>query len=445
MIVISEVVADGDATVQFDVPADEAWVFTRLSFSSEVAAGDNGIDLFMDDAAGTEVGERLLRADDAAMSDTWYNERDRLVAHVEPGGALRIQEAMGVGHQGQIQLIGVRVPNDDSDVRAIIENVTDGDADVEYSGESATALEFPGNGTAGNASTVQPALDVDQVTVEAWVFLDNVTDNVNRAIDKNIDRYSLFTWDNSPNSITDELTWRLKDDAGGQHDIFLGSSLQTTEWVHIAGTYDSDGTMKMYVNGEEQASAVNGTGTLEKGGRVVVGARGDQSTNQVWAGEIDEVRIWDHVRTQQEIQDNMFRELEGNEDGLAAYWKMDEGSGTTVEDSSGNGWDLTLNGSVNWQTGFALFAHSFRGGFTTNGSVANGDGPFMDLETFDGLDISPRIQLDAADLVRGYLDFDDLMSAIPPGAILKIGETTLFQADDWVSLCLYGIKREAEV
>ena len=38
---------------------------------------------------------------------------------------------------------------------------------------------------------------------------------------------------------------------------------------------------------------------------------------------IDEVRIWDHVRSQEEIRDTMGVELSGNDDGPQAYYKFD--------------------------------------------------------------------------------------------------------------------------
>ena len=39
------------------------------------------------------------------------------------------------------------------------------------------------------------------------------------------------------------------------------------------------------------------------------------------------------------------------ESSLIGYWKFNEGSGTTVEDSSGNGNDGTINGDATWTTG----------------------------------------------------------------------------------------------
>ncbi len=51
-------------------------------------------------------------------------------------------------------------------------------------------------------------------------------------------------------------------------------------------------------------------------------------------GQINEVRIWDHVRTQPQIQANMNQNLTGNEAGLIAYWKMNRGQGQAVIDQA---------------------------------------------------------------------------------------------------------------
>src|SRR5262249_19052432 len=67
-----------------------------------------------------------------------------------------------------------------------------------------------------------------------------------------------------------------------------------------------------------------------------------------WDGELDEVRIWNTARSAAEIQSNMCRSLTGTEPGLMGYWRFDEGSGTTVMDASGHGFDGTLVNGAEW-------------------------------------------------------------------------------------------------
>lgn len=53
-------------------------------------------------------------------------------------------------------------------------------------------------------------------------------------------------------------------------------------------------------------------------------------------GKIDEVRIWNYPKNQNQIVDNMFTIHSGAETGLVALWNFDEDNGT---DLSGNGFN----------------------------------------------------------------------------------------------------------
>ena len=59
-------------------------------------------------------------------------------------------------------------------------------------------------------------------------------------------------------------------------------------------------------------------------------------------GKIDELRIWNDARTVTEIKSNIFKELDGNEANLTAYYKMSDGSGTSLTDNSSNSYTGTL-------------------------------------------------------------------------------------------------------
>jgi len=50
--------------------------------------------------------------------------------------------------------------------------------------------------------------------------------------------------------------------------------------------------------------------------------------------------------------------------GLVAHWPLDEGSGTTAVDLSGNGHDATIGGTANWVPGQIGLALDFDGSST---------------------------------------------------------------------------------
>ena len=61
---------------------------------------------------------------------------------------------------------------------------------------------------------------------------------------------------------------------------------------------------------------------------------------------MDDVRVWNDVRSVTEIADNMDRQLNGDEANLAGYWKFNSVSGSTVTDDSPNSNDATLQGDA---------------------------------------------------------------------------------------------------
>ncbi|MEP6663109.1 MAG: LamG domain-containing protein, partial [Verrucomicrobiota bacterium] len=69
---------------------------------------------------------------------------------------------------------------------------------------------------------------------------------------------------------------------------------------------------------------------------------------QRFSGTIDEVAVWNRALTTNEIllQKNLL--LAGNEANLVAYWRLDEGTGTTTADASGLGHTGTLLSNAVW-------------------------------------------------------------------------------------------------
>ncbi len=126
------------------------------------------------------------------------------------------------------------------------------------------------------------------------------------------------------------------------------TTINPNTWYHIAVTYDGAMT-KIYIDGEEVSSAAV-TGTLtQNNSDLNIGF--SQTGAYPWDGKMDEVRIWNDARTQEEIWANMGVQLNGDEQGLVLYYDFNEGvmdgdnsSLTTVTDKSTSGNNGTLNG-----------------------------------------------------------------------------------------------------
>lgn len=118
------------------------------------------------------------------------------------------------------------------------------------------------------------------------------------------------------------------------------------KWHHVAVTHDGANKQTIYCDGE-----VIGIGNLalaSKATNCTIGGVFDGVFNQYFEGTMDEVRIWDVARTQEEIQNNMGITLTGKEEHLVSCWSFDEGSGDITRDSTANQNDGTLIGGPKW-------------------------------------------------------------------------------------------------
>lgn len=132
-----------------------------------------------------------------------------------------------------------------------------------------------------------------------------------------------------------------------QQKLASTTALNANTWYHVAATYDG-ASMKIYINGVLDASKSQ-TGSVSSNGAFNVGYLYNTSRN--FNGKVDEVRVWKRALSQTEISQNMCN-VSVPATSLAAYWKFNEGSGSSVQDTSGNGMTLTLTGvdASNWGT-----------------------------------------------------------------------------------------------
>ncbi|MCB1121533.1 MAG: S8 family serine peptidase, partial [Verrucomicrobiae bacterium] len=126
------------------------------------------------------------------------------------------------------------------------------------------------------------------------------------------------------------------DHSNGARSIYNtpAGSIHLNEWQHVAISYDNSSTVRMYIDGVSQSLTVpfdNASGTVATSSQnFIVGEASD--TPRAFEGAMDEVRIWNQVRTQTEIQNARNHTLSGNEAGLLVYLPMNEGAGSTTQD-----------------------------------------------------------------------------------------------------------------
>lgn len=120
-------------------------------------------------------------------------------------------------------------------------------------------------------------------------------------------------------------------------------------WTHLAGVWDGS-QLRVYINGVLDGAATITGGTLVSSGNPVrIGAN---LLSESFTGRIDEVRIWRTARTGAQIAAAMNTCYSGNTgSSLLANYSFEEGSGTTLTDRTGHGYNGTfVNGPV-WTGG----------------------------------------------------------------------------------------------
>ena len=124
------------------------------------------------------------------------------------------------------------------------------------------------------------------------------------------------------------------------------SSIPANTWTHIAATYDQT-SIKIYINGVLDGT-LNTTTPIPTGTEVWYLGKRFAGADMI-SGVMDEIRIWNVARTQTQIQTSMNTSVAPNSTGLRAYYQLDESTGTSASDATGNGYTGTLMNNPTWQ------------------------------------------------------------------------------------------------
>ena len=125
--------------------------------------------------------------------------------------------------------------------------------------------------------------------------------------------------------------------------------LNANQWHHIAAV-NNNGQRKLYINGILTSISGSALNVVSNSDPIRIGS---DYSSRFFDGRIDEVRIWNTARDQNDITSTMDSTLSGTEDGLVAYYNFNEGSGIILNDLTGNGHDGTVVGGL-WASGYSL-------------------------------------------------------------------------------------------
>jgi len=178
----------------------------------------------------------------------------------------------------------------------------------------------------------------DTITVSAWVYQTAQT-NFDRVVSSdwaNAGSWMLSVW-----SSTYRPAFSIYN--GGQYNSIDSTALSLNTWNHLVGTYDGE-YVRIYVNGELKNSVACSGCDIDNSDSII--RISEASSTEGFAGKIDEVRIYNRALSPVEV-----RKLYNWAPGPVAHWRLDEGSGTTFNDISGNLNTGTLVNSPSWKLG----------------------------------------------------------------------------------------------
>lgn len=181
---------------------------------------------------------------------------------------------------------------------------------------------------------------IAELTVEAWIKTSNGGDQVIASFDRS-EYWRLEI--NGTGAGTGQIGFDINTDAGIA-DFGSTGRVDDGAWHHVAAVFDN-GNITIYIDGIPDNSTSLGStygNGVTRYGFIGVGSEagtedGSTGPNDYFEGELDEFRVWNIARTEEEINIFKDKELTGTETGLEVYYKMSDGTGSSqVTDHTGN-------------------------------------------------------------------------------------------------------------
>ena len=154
---------------------------------------------------------------------------------------------------------------------------------------------------------------------------------------------------------SNKICFRVNGTSGYSQRLLwsLTTYFDDLEWHHIAIVHSNSGYTILVVDGIERKSInmINNGTIATNSNDLIIGTD--------FRGRIDEVRIWNQYYTAEQIRNRMFLKITEPENysNLKAYFRLDENTGTTVNDATTNNNDGAFVDSPTWIPSLAVLAH----------------------------------------------------------------------------------------
>jgi hypothetical protein len=212
-----------------------------------------------------------------------------------------------------------------------------------------------------------------------------------------------------------QLEFRVEDAGANNATVTVNSfTLSTTEWTHLAVSYNGGtGLASVYINGQDPVQATQ-TG-IDPSNALNLRIGASTAGTNFFQGLIDEVRLWNTTRTQDQIREGMHLTLQGSELGVVSYYQF---NGDSDDDLGAN--NGTLNGDANVASTSTV--NVGRPGATESNSIAIG----ASTQNFSTANVNMSFTAHSA-----AEKFTATYQQFAPNAVAGITGTTLYQNPMW--------------
>ena len=215
------------------------------------------------------------------------------------------------------------------------------------SGKFGTGLDFDGSNDYVFSQSSSDISGLTQMTVSVWVNSQTAST-----------QYLISKWSSLQftSRIDAQKNIWFFSGSGSNNFAETATSLTADTWQLVTLVYDgtastNSGRLKIYFDAVSQPLNFTGTiiSSIPTGSDIYNFGRLSSSGGGYFNGSIDEVRIYNRALDPSEV-----KALYAFAPGPVGHWKMDESSGTSAVDSSGNGYTGTLgtgNSAPTWTNG----------------------------------------------------------------------------------------------